>query len=65
MLKANDIEEALIADFKKDAGFILYKYSHTISDLNGSANNWGGCFTALPPTISYNDVQDYLDGTVD
>jgi hypothetical protein len=60
MIHIVDIETALLTDFRKEAGIIFRKYGHRI-DWSKPACTWGGCFTALPNNITFNDVNNVLE----
>ena len=59
MSNMRDLEEVIMADFVKEATVVLRKYSTDI-DWNKPANTWGGCFTCLPDSITFTDVERIL-----
>ena len=56
----NSIKDILQESFIKEAKQAVTKHRHEL-DMGNSSNKWGWCFTSLPDTITYYNIEQLID----
>ena len=62
MVLRHDLKEELYKQFIKDAKYQLKSVSKQRVDFSEPAYKFGGCFTYLPKNVSYQDIEDLIEG---